>query len=106
MRLLTLILLVFSFLVSADNKPKYPTLEIGAKAPDFNLKGVDGKMHSLSEYKAKVLAIVFNCNHCPTAQAYEDRLIKMVNDNQAPLLLTSPPHPPPPPKKKTHKQTN
>jgi peroxiredoxin len=51
------------------------TLEIGAKAPDFVLPGVDGKQHKLSEYdKAKVLAIVFTCNHCPTAQAYEDRI--------------------------------
>ena len=80
MRLLTLILFVCTLFVSADNSPKYPTLEIGTKAPEFSLKGVDGKMHSLSEYKAKVLAIVFNCNHCPTAQAYEDRLIKMVED--------------------------
>ena len=30
----------------------------------------------------------------------------MVNDNQAPLLLTSPPHPPPPPPKKKNTQTN
>ena len=64
--------------LAAQNK--YPTLKIGASAPDFSLKGVDGEMHSLGDYKAKVLAIVFNCNHCPTAQAYEPRLIKMVNN--------------------------
>lgn len=57
------------------------TLAIGAKAPDFALPGVDGKVHKLSDYdKAKVLVIVFTCNHCPTAQAYEGRLKKLVSD--------------------------
>jgi peroxiredoxin len=57
------------------------TLEIGAKAPAFSLPGVDGKMHRLSEFnKAKVLVIVFTCNHCPTAQAYEERIKKLAAD--------------------------
>jgi peroxiredoxin len=57
------------------------TLEIGAKAPDFALRGVDGKVHRLSEYnEAKVLVIVFTCNHCPTAQAYEERIKKLAGD--------------------------
>jgi len=57
------------------------TLEIGAKAPDFSLPGVDGKRHKLSDYrKAKILVIVFTCNHCPTAQAYEDRIKALAAD--------------------------
>lgn len=57
------------------------TLEIGATAPDFVLPGVDGKKHKLSDYKkAKVLAIVFTCNHCPTAQAYEERIKALAAD--------------------------
>lgn len=57
------------------------TLEIGQSAPDFNLPGVDGKFHQLSEYAdAKALVIIFTCNHCPTAQAYEDRMIAIAND--------------------------
>src|SRR5579864_5757968 len=60
---------------------EHKTLEIGADAPDFNLKSVDGKFYSLSSFKdAEVLVIVFTCNHCPTAQAYEDRLIKLTSD--------------------------
>lgn len=56
-------------------------LELGAKAPDFNLPGVDGKFHTLDEYEdADVLVIIFTCNHCPTAQAYEERMIDIVND--------------------------
>ncbi len=58
-----------------------PPLAIGAKAPDFRLPATDGKYYSLADFKeAKALAIVFTCNHCPTAQAYEERLIKVVAD--------------------------
>jgi peroxiredoxin len=54
------------------------TLEIGQAAPDFTLPGVDGKTHCLKDFAdAKVLVVVFTCNHCPTAQAYEDRIIKL-----------------------------
>lgn len=60
---------------------EHKTLEIGSKAPDFKLPGVDGKMYSLASFKnAQLLAIVFTCNHCPTAQAYEDRVIQLAKD--------------------------
>jgi peroxiredoxin len=63
---------------------EYPTLAIGSSAPDFNLKGVDGKMYSLKSFaKSKILMIVFTCNHCPTAQAYEARLKKITADYKA-----------------------
>jgi peroxiredoxin len=53
-------------------------LRIGDRAPDFSLPGVDGKTHTLQEYALKrVLVVVFTCNHCPYAQAYEDRLKAM-----------------------------
>jgi peroxiredoxin len=79
---LSLFLFVFSFIIPGnDNAGDHPTLVIGSPAPDFNLTGVDGKMYSLSSFKnAKVLAIVFTCNHCPTAQAYEERVIQLTND--------------------------
>jgi thiol-disulfide isomerase/thioredoxin len=57
-----------------------PMLPIGAAAPDFSLRGVDDKIYSLKNFeKNSVLVVVFWANHCPTAQAYEDRLIAMVN---------------------------
>ena len=50
-------------------------LEIGKKGPDFTLAGTDGKVYSLATFKdAKAVAVVFTCNHCPVAQAYERRL--------------------------------
>src|SRR3954469_11683084 len=58
-----------------------PTLKMGAQAPDFNLPGVDGKTYSLKDFSdAKILVIIFTCNHCPTAQAYEKRIIKLHED--------------------------
>lgn len=58
-----------------------PTLPIGEVAPDFHLPGVDGKYYTLEDFKdATVLVVLFTCNHCPTAQAYEDRAIQVAND--------------------------
>ena len=66
---------------SQETHPEPKTLEPGVKAPDFNLPGVDGKMYSLKDFnKASVLVIIFSCNHCPTAQAYEDRIISISKD--------------------------
>ena len=56
------------------------SLEIGAKAPDFDLPGIDGINYSLNDFDDyQVLFVVFWSNHCPTAQAYEDRMIAMVS---------------------------
>ncbi len=50
----------------------------GDKAIDFKLKNVDGKMVSLADYpKAKGFIVIFTCNHCPYAKAYEDRVIAL-----------------------------
>lgn len=58
---------------AADFQPV--TLVPGAKAPDFNLPGVDGRNYALQDFApAKVLVVVFTCNHCPSAQYYEPRL--------------------------------
>ncbi len=61
--------------------PKVVGLNISDPAPDFKLPGVDGKTHTLAEYKdAKILAIVFTCNHCPTSRMQEDAIIKLAAD--------------------------
>ncbi len=68
-------------LCSAFAQDQHKTLAIGESAPDFSLPGIDGKTYTLASFKnAKVLAVVFMCNHCPTSQAYEDRVIKMTSD--------------------------
>ena len=76
-----LTLLFYSAFCFSNPSDDHPTLAIGSKAPAFSLKGVDGKTYSLASFaKYKILVIVFTCNHCPTAQAYEDRIIKLTND--------------------------
>lgn len=51
---------------------------IGDKAADFNLKNVDEKMVSLSDFKdEKGVILIFTCNHCPFSVAYEDRIIAL-----------------------------
>tara|TARA_Y100000034_G_scaffold105611_1_gene133065 strand:- start:29 stop:553 length:525 start_codon:yes stop_codon:yes gene_type:complete len=52
-------------------------LKIGDKAVDFNLPSTDGEKYSLDNFKDKLIAVIFTCNHCPYAQAYEDRIKKL-----------------------------
>lgn len=54
-------------------------LNIGDKAPTWaGALGIDDKEHSLNEYKdAKLVVMVFTCNKCPVAVAYEDRLVTL-----------------------------
>jgi len=74
--------LVFSF--NTRFVEEHKTLALGSKAPDFHLPATDGKTYSLASFaKAKLLVIVFTCNHCPTAQAYEDRIIQLTKDYKA-----------------------
>ncbi len=71
------------FVPNPQAVPKQPTpvLAIGSKAPDFRLPASDGKYYTLKSFaSAKVLVIVFTCTHCPTAQAYEDRMKAIVTD--------------------------
>jgi peroxiredoxin len=52
--------------------------EIGTTVADFKLKNIDGNTISLSDYKAqKGVIVVFTCNHCPFAKAYEDRVMAL-----------------------------
>ncbi|MDG3007044.1 redoxin domain-containing protein [Paludisphaera mucosa] len=81
---LVLGLLTCSGARAVADPPDLKPLAIGASAPDFNLPGVDGKNHALKDYAdAKALVVVFTCNHCPTAQAYEARMEKLYEDYKA-----------------------
>lgn len=59
---------------------------IGDKAPDFELKNVDGKMYALSTItdangnKPKGYIVIFTCNTCPYAVANEQRIISLHNE--------------------------
>ena len=52
--------------------------KVGDKASDFSLKNIDGKMVSLADYPdAKGFVVIFTCNHCPFAKAYESRIMDL-----------------------------
>jgi peroxiredoxin len=91
-----LALLIFTFnLNSAALLPEdVKILEIGASAPAFSLPGTDGKTYTLDSFrKSKVLVFIFMANHCPTAQAYEDRIIQLHKDFKpkgVDIILVSP----------------
>ena len=68
--------------------------KIGDVAIDFKLKNVDGKIVSLADFKdTKGFIVVFTCNHCPYAIAYEDRIIhldKMFKPKGYPVIAINP----------------
>jgi peroxiredoxin len=79
----TFILILFALtLLSGINAQGY---KVGDKADDFNLKNVDGKFVSMRNYpEAKGFVVIFTCNHCPFAKAYQDRIIE-INKKYKPL---------------------
>jgi thiol-disulfide isomerase/thioredoxin len=94
-REITMLFLLSSFMTLHAEDPE--TLAIGATAPDFHLLGIDGEYYSLESFRdAKVLTIIFTANHCPTAQAYEERIKKLSADfapDQMQVVAISSNHP-------------
>jgi thiol-disulfide isomerase/thioredoxin len=75
------ILLLTSYVSYAQEEKEVKSLAINEIAPDFRLLGVDNKIYSLSDFRQyKILTIIFTCNHCPTAQAYEEKIKTIVKD--------------------------
>ena len=71
--------------------------EIGDVATDFSLPNIDGNKVSLADYKdAKGFLVIFTCNTCPYAVAYEDRIIaldKKYKDQGVPVIAINPNNP-------------
>lgn len=54
-----------------------PPVALGWQAPDFRLKGTDGKFHTPNDAKGpKGLVVMFICNHCPFVKAIADKLTR------------------------------
>ncbi len=95
MNLLFQMLFLFSFLNSGT--PAVTGYQPGDKAADFTLKGIDGKMYSMADYKkAKGFIVVFTCNSCPFAVKYEDRVNELAKKytSQGYILLAINPNDP------------
>lgn len=66
---------VITIMVGSVFTSTSPGYKVGDIATDFNLKNIDGKMVSMANFKdAKGFIIIFTCNTCPYAVAYEDRI--------------------------------
>jgi peroxiredoxin len=79
--LVTIFVLSCTLVSFAKPNDEHKTLAVGASAPNFSLPGIDGKTYTLASFKSSpILVIIFTCNHCPTAQAYEDRVIQLTKD--------------------------
>lgn len=67
---------------------------IGDVATDFKLKNIDDQFVSLADFpNAKGFIVIFTCNHCPYAVAYEDRIIaldKKYKDLGYPVIAINP----------------
>ncbi|MBI3862771.1 MAG: redoxin domain-containing protein [Planctomycetia bacterium] len=91
---LSLITCYLGLATSSGMAKDVETLAIGAAAPELNLPGVDNNTYRLADFAgAKVLVVVFTCNHCPTAQAYEERIIRLhadYRDKGVALVAVSP----------------
>jgi len=76
---LSLLALFFALLLSSFMlRPATDGYKVGDKAADFKLKNTDGKMVSLADNKAaKGYIVVFTCNTCPYAKAYESRIVAL-----------------------------
>ncbi len=77
-KVLVLIVIVNATLAFTFYKTLDDGYSVGDYASDFKLKNIDGKIVSMSDYKnAKGFLVIFTCNHCPYAVAYEDRIIAL-----------------------------
>jgi len=83
--LMLVILAVAVTMAGVDPIPASGGYKVGDKAADFSLKNIDGKLVSLKDFKSvKGYIVIFTCNHCPFAKAYEDRIIAL-NKKYAPM---------------------
>jgi len=70
------IILIHASTKKMENTSENKGYKVGDVATDFKLKNVDNKIVSLSDYSdAKGFIVIFTCNHCPYAKAYETRII-------------------------------
>jgi thiol-disulfide isomerase/thioredoxin len=80
-RLFARLVLLLSLLPASLGAAEFPILKLGSPLPDFSLPGVDGRTYAPKDFAdAKLLAIIFTCDHCPTAQAYEERIKSLATD--------------------------
>ncbi len=62
-------------------------IELGSKAPDFQLPATDGSLVSLANFEShKGLLVIFMCNHCPYVKHIRRALAEFADRNMSPDL--------------------
>ena len=94
-KLINVYFVLFFFIICTSFRHlPLPGYQVGDKAMNFKLKNIDGKIVSLNDNaSAKGYILVFTCNHCPYAKAYEDRIIELHNQFSAkgyPVIAINP----------------
>jgi peroxiredoxin len=88
----SILMLAFGFFIFTSFAP--PAYKVGDTVKDFKLKNVDGKYVSLADNKeVKGYIVIFTCNHCPYAKAYEQRIMdldKSFRSKGFPVVAISP----------------
>jgi peroxiredoxin len=81
MKWISLIGMVAAVILPVLGQEVPKVLAIGSAAPDFSLPGTDGKTHTLADFKeAKLLCVIFTCNHCPDSVASAARTEQIYQD--------------------------
>jgi peroxiredoxin len=77
-KLLIIAAVAFASVAAISPQGKVGGYKVGDKASDFKLKNINGKFVSMADYKdAKGFIVIFTCNHCPFAMAYENRIMAL-----------------------------
>ncbi|TWU36089.1 redoxin domain-containing protein [Novipirellula artificiosorum] len=76
-----LLFLTLPSIVRAEDPPGFQELQIGDRAPDFKLPGIDGRDWSLADFDGpSVLLVYFTSNHCPVCHAHDPRLMTLLEE--------------------------
>ncbi len=79
LRAILLTIFGFAFILSGMIEPK--ELKVGDKAENFSLANIDGKLISLDSYENAIgYVVIFTCNNCPYAKAYQKRIAELHNE--------------------------
>ena len=61
--------------------PGFQELQVGDRAPEFRLMGIDDKYWTLDDFKdSKLLVVYFTSNHCPVCHAHDPRFVALVKE--------------------------
>jgi peroxiredoxin len=78
MKRLTVLTIALSLLLAGSSIAAAEQIAIGAKAPAFSLvNAIDGKTVEMKPDDGQTKVVIFTCNQCPYAKAFEPRILEI-----------------------------